>query len=107
MRKYIPVQELFDEWHKDPEYQAILEATQDDWNLAVAMYFARINAGMTQEQVAKAMGTTVSVITRLETGRGNPSFRTLRRYAAATNTKVHVSFEPIGSDGESGQSANS
>jgi transcriptional regulator with XRE-family HTH domain len=41
---------------------------------------------MTQEQVARAMGTTQAVIARLEGGRAKPSTRTLERFAKATGS---------------------
>ena len=49
---------------------------------------------MSQEQVAKAMGTTQPAIARLESGR-LPSMRTLQRFAEATGTKLRISFEPV------------
>ncbi len=49
---------------------------------------------MTQEQVAEAMGTTQTVIARLESGRSMPSTRTLERFAKATGMRLRISFEP-------------
>jgi len=49
---------------------------------------------MTQEQVAAAMGTTQTVIARLESGRTMPSTRTLERFAKATGMRLRISFEP-------------
>jgi transcriptional regulator with XRE-family HTH domain len=48
---------------------------------------------MTQEDVAKAMGTTQAAIARLESGRSMPSTRTLQRFAEATGTKLRIHFE--------------
>ena len=61
--------------------------------MANALIKARANAEMTQEDVAKAMGTTQAVVARLESGRSMPSTRTLRRYAEATGTKLRIRFE--------------
>jgi predicted nucleotidyltransferase len=55
---------------------------------------ARRRAGLTQEQLAKQLGTTQAAVTRLERGRFFPSIRTLRRLAGV----LGVSFE-IGPDG--------
>ena len=93
-RKFIPVEEAFREWEKDPEFRAAYDALEDEFALASAMIKARSDADMTQEQVAKAMGTTQAVVARLESGRVMPSTRTLKRFAAATGTKLRVSFEP-------------
>ncbi len=93
-RMYIPVSEAFEEWRKDPEYLAAYEALEEEFALAEALIRARAHARMTQEQVAQAMGTTQAAIARLESGRSMPSTRTLQRFAAATGTKLRISFVP-------------
>jgi ribosome-binding protein aMBF1 (putative translation factor) len=92
-RKFIPVEEAFAEWRKDPDYVAAYDALEEEFALAAALIKARAEADMTQEQVAKAMGTTQAVVARLESGRSMPSTRTLQRYAKATGTRLRVSFE--------------
>ena len=93
-RKYIPVEEAFQEWRKDPKYVAAYDALEDEFALASALIKARGDADLTQEQVAQAMGTTQAVIARLEGGKTKPSTRTLERFAKATHTKLRISFEP-------------
>ena len=93
-RKYISAREVADEWLKDPEHKAAYDALEDEFALAGALIEARSKADMTQEQVAEAMGTTQTVIARLESGRTMPSTRTLERFAKATGTKLRISFEP-------------
>jgi ribosome-binding protein aMBF1 (putative translation factor) len=95
MRKYIPVEESFAEWRKDPEYVAAYDALEEEFALASALIKARGDADMTQEQVAQAMGTTQAVVARLESGKTMPSTRTLERFAKATRTKLRISFEPV------------
>jgi len=93
-RKFIPVEEVFREWHKDPEFVAAYDVLEDEFALASALIKARGDAAMTQEQVAQAMGTTQAVIARLESGKTMPSTRTLERFAKATHTRLRISFEP-------------
>jgi ribosome-binding protein aMBF1 (putative translation factor) len=93
-RKFIPVEEAFREWHKDPEFVAAYDALEDEFALASALIKARGDAAMTQEQVARAMGTTQAVVARLESGKTLPSTRTLERFAKATHTRLRISFEP-------------
>ena len=93
MRKFIPVEEIFQEWRKDPEYVAAYDALEEEFALAEALIKARSIADMTQEDVAKAMGTTQAAVARLESGRSRPSTRTLRRFAEATGTRLKISFE--------------
>jgi ribosome-binding protein aMBF1 (putative translation factor) len=92
-RKYISAREVADEWLKDPAHKAAYDALEDEFALAGALIEARSKADMTQEQVAEAMGTTQTVIARLESGRVMPSTRTLERFAKATGTKLRISFE--------------
>jgi ribosome-binding protein aMBF1 (putative translation factor) len=93
-RKYIPVEEVAKEWMKDPEFVAAYDALENEFAVATALIKARSDAEMTQEQVARAMGTTQAVVARLESGRTMPSTRTLERFAKATSTRLRISFEP-------------
>jgi ribosome-binding protein aMBF1 (putative translation factor) len=93
-RKFIPVEEAFAEWRKDPKYVAAYDALEEEFALASSLIQARAQADMTQEQVAQAMGTTQAVVARLEGGRVRPSTRTLERFAKATHTRLRISFEP-------------
>ena len=90
--KFIPVEESFKQWKKDPKYVAAYDALEKEFAIASAMIKARGDANMTQEQVAKAMGTTQAVIARLESGKILPSTRTLERFAKATRTRLRISF---------------
>jgi len=91
-RMYIPVEEAFLEWRKDPEFVAAYDALEEEFALAEALIMARAQADMTQEDVAEKMGTTQAVIARLESGRSMPSTRTLTRFADATGTQLRISF---------------
>ncbi len=93
-RKFIPVTESFAQWKKDPEYAAAYAALEGEFALASSLIKARSEADMTQEQVAKAMGTTQAVVARLEGGKVLPSTRTLERFAKATRTRLRITFEP-------------
>jgi ribosome-binding protein aMBF1 (putative translation factor) len=90
--KFIPVEESFKQWKKDPKYVAAYVALQSEFAQASAMIKARADADMTQEQVAQAMGTTQAVVARLESGKVLPSTRTLERFAKATRTRLLISF---------------
>jgi ribosome-binding protein aMBF1 (putative translation factor) len=61
--------------------------------LAAALVEARVHAGLTQAQLAARMNTSQTAIARLESVRGNPSLKTLRRFAEATGTQLKISFE--------------
>jgi ribosome-binding protein aMBF1 (putative translation factor) len=93
-RERISVREAASDWLRDPEFRAEYEALEEEFALASALIEARGQAGMTQAQVADAMGTTQAVIARLESGRIKPSTRTLERFAKATGTRLRIRFEP-------------
>jgi ribosome-binding protein aMBF1 (putative translation factor) len=90
--KFIPAEDSFKQWKKDPKYVAAYNALEEEFALSSAMIKARADADMTQEQVAKAMGTTQAVVARLESGKVLPSTRTLERFAKATRTRLRISF---------------
>ena len=93
-RKFIPADESFARWKKDPKFVAAYNALEAEFALAASLIKARSEADMTQEQVAQAMGTTQAVVARLESGKVLPSTRTLERFAKATHSRLRISFEP-------------
>lgn len=88
------VNDLHRKWMKDPKYRKAHAELAAEFALARAVIEARVYAGLTQEQLARKMDTTQSVIARLESGRTRPSTQTLERLAAATGTRLKISFEP-------------
>ena len=76
----------------DPEVQAAYDALEQEYTLARAIIQARQMSGLTQKELAQRMGTTQSVIARLESGHHLPSSQTLQRVAQATDTELHISF---------------
>ena len=95
MRRFIPVEESFVEWHKDPAYVLEYNALEEEFALAGALIRARAAADMSQHDIAVHMGTSQSAVARLEGGKSNPSLATLRRYAAAVGAKLVIGFEPL------------
>ena len=66
----------------------------DEFDVARALIDARVRAGLSQIQVAERMGTTQSVVARLESGRRPPSMRTVERFARAVGGRLIVRIEP-------------
>jgi DNA-binding XRE family transcriptional regulator len=94
-RQFIPVQESFAQWRKDPAYMTEYDALDEEFALAGALIRARAAADMSQHDIAARMGTSQPAIARLEGGKSNPSLATLRRYAAAVGAKLVIGFEPL------------
>ena len=88
------VRDLHGKWVKDKDYRRAYEELRPEFDIARAVIEARVRAGLTQEQLARRMKTTQSAIARLEGGRVRPSTQTLERLAAATGTRLRISFEP-------------
>lgn len=76
----------------EPEVKAAYDALADEYRIARAIIQARRQSKLTQEELAARMGTTQSVIARLESGRSMPSTRTLLRIAEATGTAFCPQF---------------
>lgn len=86
----IPFKTIKDEWMKNPSFRAEYERLKPEYELALALIKARIKAGLTQAQLAERMGTTQSVIARIESGEATPNLKTLERYAEAVGKRVQV-----------------
>lgn len=73
-----------------------LEEARANDEIARKIYDLRIEAGLTQTQLAKLIGTTASVICRLEdSDYEGHSLSMLRRIGAALNQRVEIRFVPI------------
>jgi len=75
---------------KYEEFYAAYAGLEDEFALARQLINARNKAHLTQDEVARRMGTTQSVVARLESGHPLPSPRSLRRYAQAVNGRVEI-----------------
>jgi ribosome-binding protein aMBF1 (putative translation factor) len=95
MNEMIPFEKIAAKWRKDSEFMREYDALEEEFALATALIKARADAGLTQEQLAARMGTTQSVIARLEGGKARPSTTTLAKLAKATGTRLRVSFERV------------
>ena len=88
------ITDLHKKWLKEPKYRKAYEALEEEFVLASAVIDVRNRAGLTQEELARKMGTTQPVVARLESGRVRPSMRTLERLAEATGSRLLISFKP-------------
>ncbi len=69
----------------------------EEFELLDEILKARMEAGLTQAELAERIGTTQSAVARMETALANgrthsPTIATLRRYAAALGYRVQVRF---------------
>ena len=76
----------------DPEFKEIWEKNIQKRELVKTIIALRIKEHLTQEDLAEKMGTRQSAISRLESGKYNPSVDFLFRMAKALNRKVEINF---------------
>lgn len=80
---------------KDPAFAARFRHAGDAWDVALQIAALREQAGLSQKELAKLLGTSQQQISRLESpGYEGHSLSMLRRVADALHTKVRVIFEP-------------
>lgn len=76
-----------------PEMEAILAEEEANAEVARKIYDLRTKAGLSQRALAKLVGTTASVICRLEdSDYEGHSLAMLRRIAAALDRRVEIRF---------------
>jgi DNA-binding XRE family transcriptional regulator len=97
--KYNPVSHDHDEFLakalERKGFNEAYDALEDEYLLVRELLGARIRAGLTQEEVAEAMGTTKSAVSRLEAvGKHSPSVSTLKKYASAVGCEVEIRLTP-------------
>jgi ribosome-binding protein aMBF1 (putative translation factor) len=78
---------------RDPEYQKHLDRLAPYERIARMVIARRMLAGWTQQELAERVGTSHSVISRIESGQHATSVRTLARLADAFDTHLVVGFD--------------
>ena len=63
-----------------------------EYQLGRELISSRINKNLTQGQLAEMIGTKQTNISRLESGRCNPSIKMLRKIAEAMGKKLEIHF---------------
>jgi DNA-binding XRE family transcriptional regulator len=97
--KYQPVphdhQVFLEEAMKRNAFRETYEELAEEYALVRELLGARTRAGLTQEAVAKLMGTTKSAVSRLESvGKHSPSMTTLKKYAEAVGCHLEIRLVP-------------
>jgi DNA-binding XRE family transcriptional regulator len=77
---------------QNPQVQREYEALTEEFELIDKLLKMRESAGLTQEALARKMGTKKSNVCRLEKGNTNPSLSTLKRYAKACGFEITMDF---------------
>ncbi len=89
----------FEEFHAEvvaeaeaegPEAVAHLHRLEDHFRLASDLIGCRLTLHMTQQQLAAASGIRQSEISRIESGHGNPTLKTISALARALGAELHL-----------------
>lgn len=92
--KTISFKTLHNQWMKNPKYRYEYEKLAPEFAIAQQIIDARVKRKITQEELAKRMGTGQAVISRLEGANAKPSLSLIQRLADALNLKFEIKFTP-------------
>lgn len=87
------LQKYLHEQLNDPEFRREYEALEPEYEAIRAIIGARIDANMTQKELAEKTGIRQSNISRIESGTSSPSINTLARLAAGMGKKLKIEFQ--------------
>jgi transcriptional regulator with XRE-family HTH domain len=85
---------------RSAEYRAEQERLAPYEALARMVIARRIRYGLTQQQLAERMGTSVPAISRLESGQHRPSVETLEKLSHAFGERIVLGFEDAAGERE-------
>lgn len=91
-RKHRDFDDFLKESLKNPKIKAEYDRLQPEFAVIQAVIDARRNKGLSQKELANKVGTKQSVISRLESGRANPSVNFLKKLAQALNSHLEINF---------------
>jgi len=92
-KKSIKYEDFKAERLADPEVRAEYEALELEFRLIRSIISRRNELNISQEQLARLIGTKQPGISRLERGDGNATIDTLRRIADALDADLDISLK--------------
>lgn len=84
--------------NEDPELKREFDALQPEYEIMEKLIKARAEANLTQRELAQKCGVKQSNISRLESGKGNPTLKFLKRVADSLECDLVIEFrkrEPV------------
>lgn len=77
---------------QDPAFKAEWDAQEAEREIMRQIVEARIEEGLSQQELASKCGMKPANLCRLENGNGNPSVATLARIAKGLGRKLEINF---------------
>lgn len=93
MENYQPISKLKKQILSDPEVKRLYDEMQPEYDLIDKIIAKRIEKNLSQQDLAKKIGTGQSAISRLESGNSNPSLKFIQKIAKALDTKIVISVQ--------------
>jgi transcriptional regulator len=81
---------LITELKKNPEFENGFDSGYEEFKIGVVLKEARLNAGLTQDEIASRIKTKKSNISRIENHAEDIKLSTLEKFAAAVGKRVEV-----------------
>jgi DNA-binding XRE family transcriptional regulator len=75
---------------KGPDFKQAWDSYEFEYQLANLLIQLRSEAGLSQDELAKKIGTTQSAIARMESGKVIPRLESLAKIAAACGKKLEI-----------------
>ena len=77
---------------QDPEFWSGYDKRLETFKLGILLKQARLESGLTQEQIAKRLNTTKSVVSRMENHATDIRLSTLEKFAKAVGREIHIAL---------------
>ena len=88
----VSLDELFNSEMSDPAFRKVWDDHFADFQMGKLMIEARIKNKLSQSSLAKKIGTTQAVISRIENNSVSPTFNMAARIARGLGKKLQVNF---------------
>lgn len=77
---------------QNPEFWSGYNERLETFKLGILLKQARLDAGLTQDEIAKRLKTTKSVVSRMENHATDIRLSTLEKFAKAVGRQIHVAL---------------
>ena len=91
---YVTAEQFHRKLLANPKVKKAYDDLQPEFAIARSIIEARIKNNISQEELARIMGTGQAVISRLEGANASPSLSLIKRLANALGLKVELRFTP-------------
>lgn len=98
MKKWKSIDAFEQEMLKDATFREAHEELEPQYRIAREILASRASMGMSQQTLARALGTSQSRISKWESGEELPRLDSLQRIANATGATLHLTLEPGSGD---------